>query len=139
MGSLTIGQLADQTGVSVETVRFYERRGLIEDPPRRPSGYRQYPLATVERISFIRRAKELGFSLDEIGELLRLRSRPAGNREEVWAKTRAKIVDIDRKLADLSRMRTSLQELADACARGDVTEDCPILAALDGRSQERNT
>ena len=137
MTGITIGQLARQADVGIETVRFYERRGLIEDPPRRSSGYRQYPPDTVERLRFIRRAKELGFSLNEIGDLLRLRSHPAENREEVRAKAQAKIDDIDRRLADLSRMRDTLSGLADACARGDETEDCPILVALDGRVQEK--
>ena len=136
MAGITIGQLARQADVGIETVRFYERRGLIEDPPRRSSGYRQYPPDTVERLRFIKRAKELGFSLNEIGDLLRLRSHPAENREEVRARAQAKIDDIDRRLADLSRMRDTLSELADACARGDETEDCPILVALDGRAQE---
>ncbi|MDA8021352.1 MAG: MerR family DNA-binding protein [Thermoanaerobaculia bacterium] len=136
MTGITIGQLARQAGVGIETVRFYERRGLIEDPPRRPSGYRQYPAETVGRLRFIRRAKELGFSLKEIGELLQLRCHPAETRGQVRARAQAKIEDIDRRLADLSRMRETLSELADACERGDETEDCPILAALDGRAKD---
>lgn len=137
MTGLTIGQLAHQADVGVETVRFYERRGLIEDPPRGRSGYRQYPPNTIDRLRFIRRAKELGFSLTEIGELLLLRSHPAENRESVRAKTQAKIDDIDRRLADLTRMRKALSDLAGACERGGETEDCPILVALDGGTNER--
>ena len=75
MGSFTIGQLARRAGVGIETVRFYEREGLIPEPPRRPSGYRDYPPETVTRIVFIRRAKDLGFSLKEINELLDFRVR----------------------------------------------------------------
>lgn len=136
MTGITIGQLARHADVGIETVRFYERRGLIEDPPRRRSGYRQYPPDTVDRLRFIRRAKELGFSLNEIGELLRLRSHPAENREEVRAKAQAKIDDIDRRLADLTRIRETLSDLAEACDRGDETEDCPILIALEGGASE---
>ncbi len=136
MDGITIGQLAREADVGVETVRFYERRGLIEDPPRRRSGYRQYPPETIDRLRFIRRAKELGFSLKEIGELLQLRSHPAENREQTRTKARAKIDDIDRRLADLSRMRNVLSELAEACSRGTDTEPCPILMALDGRNEE---
>lgn len=132
MSELTIGQLARRAEIGVETVRFYERRGLIEDPPRRSSGYRQYPPETIDRLRFIRRAKELGFSLDEIKELLLLRSHPAESREVARARARAKIEDIDRRIADLSRMRQVLAELAAACERGDETEACPILVALDG-------
>ena len=136
MTGITIGQLARQADIGIETVRFYERRGLIEDPPRRSSGYRQYPPATVDRLRFIRRAKELGFSLSEIGDLLHLRSHPGESREEVRTKAQAKIDDIERRIDDLSRIRATLSKLADACLGGDETGDCPILAALDGRAQE---
>lgn len=136
MTGLTIGQLAREAGIGIETVRFYERRGLIEDPPRRESGYRQYPPESVARLRFIRRAKELGFSLDEIGDLLVLRSRPGENRDRVRAKARAKIEDIERRIADLTRMKTTLTELADACACRRDSDDCPILEALDGESLE---
>ena len=136
MIGITIGQLARQAAVSIETVRFYERRGLIEDPPRRRSGYRQYPQATVDRLRFIRRAKELGFSLDEIGELLVLRSHPTENRDQVRAKARAKVDDIERRIADLSRMKRALIALVEACERGRDSEGCPILVALDGGSLE---
>lgn len=136
MHGLTIGQLADRAEVGVETVRFYERRGLIEDPPRRSSGYRQYPPETLDRLRFIRRAKELGFSLDEIGELLLLRSHSAENREQVRAKARAKVRDIDQRIADLTRMRRALAQLAEACAQGHDSEDCPILEALEGGAEE---
>lgn len=136
MNGLTIGQLAHQADVNVETVRFYERRGLIEDPPRRASGYRQYPQTVVDRLRFIRRAKELGFTLDEIGELLVLRSHPAENRDRARAQARAKIADIERRIEDLTRMKQALSSLAEACQRGDDTEDCPILVALEGDGAE---
>lgn len=139
MTGITIGQLARQAGIGVETVRFYERRGLIEEPPRRQSGYRQYPPHAAARLRFIRRAKALGFSLDEIGQLLALRSRPTENREQVRARARAKIADIERRIADLSRMKRALTELADACEKRVDSDGCPILAALeDERGEEES-
>lgn len=136
MTTLTIGNLARKTDVGIETIRFYERRGLIEDPPRRESGYRQYPPETIERLRFIRRAKELGFTLDEIAELLALRSQPAENRDQVRERARAKIADVESRIADLQRMKETLVSLAEACEHGHETDDCPILAALDGRPSE---
>jgi DNA-binding transcriptional MerR regulator len=97
--SLTIGQLAKQSGVGVETLRYYERQRLIPEPPRRRSGYRQYPPETVKRIRFIRRAKELGFSLKEIDELLTLRAESVGQCAEVLARAQGKIADISRRSA----------------------------------------
>ncbi|MCG8458030.1 MAG: MerR family DNA-binding protein [Holophagales bacterium] len=136
---LTIGKLADRAHVGVETVRFYERRGLLEPPPRRTSGYRQYPESAVDRLRFIRRAKELGFTLDEIAELLSLRSRPNGNRPQVHAKARAKIAEIDRRIADLRRMRDVLADLAESCERQVDSDPCPILAALEGEPLQKDS
>ncbi len=131
MDSLTIGQLAQRAGVGVETVRFYEREGLISEPPRRPSGYRDYPLATVTRILFIRRAKELGFTLKEIHELLELRVRPRRNCAQVKRSADAKIVDINGKIASLRRMLRALKDLTAACEKRTPTTECPILASLE--------
>jgi MerR family mercuric resistance operon transcriptional regulator len=131
MESLKIGQLAQRAGVGVETIRFYEREGLIAEPPRRPSGYRDYPPETVTRIVFIRRAKQLGFSLKEIGELLDLRVRPRRNCTLVKQSADAKIVDIDTKIAALRRMRRALIDLTKACDERTTTTECPILASLD--------
>ena len=111
MQPLTIGQLAKQAEVGVETVRFYERRGLLDEPPRRKSGYRQYAWDTVARLQFIRRAKELGFSLKEIGELLCLRVDPKTTCDEVKKQAAAKIADIDAKLQDLRKMKATLVKL----------------------------
>ena len=130
MGSLTIGQVAQRAGVGVETVRFYEREGLISEPPRRPSGYRDYPPETVTRIVFIRRAKGLAFSLKEISELLDLRVRPRRNCSQVKQRADAKIADIDAKIAALRRMRRGLKSLAKACEERTPTTECPILASL---------
>ncbi len=136
MESLTIGQLAQRAGVGVETIRFYEREGLISEPPRRPSGYRDYPLETVARIVFIRRAKDLGFTLKEINELLELRVRPRRNCGQVKQSADAKIADIDGKIASLRRMRRALKDLTKACEERTPTTECPILASL-GKSENR--
>ena len=131
MESMTIGKVARQAGVGVETVRFYEREGLIEEPPRRESGYRQYPSETVCRIRFIRRAKELGFTLKEIKELLSLRASPKSRCADVRKRAEAKIDDIEQKVRALERMKEALLKLTAACSgRGPVT-DCPILDALE--------
>src|SRR5947208_10875572 len=105
MNTLTIGQVAKYAGVGVETLRFYEREGLIEEPPRRESGYRQYSADVVKRILFIKRAKELGFSLGEIQELLSLRVDPETTCTDVKRQAEARIADIEHKIADLVRMK----------------------------------
>ena len=129
--SLTIGQLAKQSGVGVETLRYYERQKLIPEPPRRRSGYRQYPPETVNRIRFIRRAKELGFSLKEIDELLALRAESAGQCAEVLARAQRKIDDIAQRIASLGRMKHALEQLANSCSKSGTSGDCPILDALE--------
>ncbi len=130
MEQLTIGQVAKRAGTGVETVRFYERQGLIPEPPRSPSGYRQYPEETVARLRFIRRAKELGFSLREIGELISLRLDDSAGAADVKEQAEEKIRDIDEKIHDLERMRTSLSELTRVCSGSGATDACPILNAL---------
>lgn len=131
MNSLTIGKVAQQAGVGVETVRFYEREGVIDEPPRRMSGYRQYPPETVARIRFVRRAKELGFTLKEIKELLLLRASPGSRCADVRQRAQAKIEDIQQRMRDLQKMEKALKRLMTACSgRGPATE-CPILEALE--------
>ncbi len=136
MEPLLIGEVARRAGIGVETVRFYERRGLVEEPPRSVSGYREYPLAVVSRIRFIRRAKQLGFTLKEIKELLSLRLDPAGGCGQVKRQAEAKIADIEAKLWALERMREALVKLTAACSGRGASSDCPILEALD-REEER--
>ncbi len=131
MASLTIGQLAQRARVGVETIRFYEREGLIAEPPRRPSGYRDYAPEAVIRIVFIRRAKNLGFSLKEISELLELRVRSRRNCTLVKRSADTKIAAIDTKIVGLRRMRKTLLELTKACDQRTPTTECPILASLD--------
>lgn len=131
MESMTIGKVAREAGVGVETVRFYERERLIKEPPRRESGYRQYPHETVSRIRFIRRAKELGFTLKEIKELLALRASPKSRCADVQRHAEAKIEDIEDKVRALQRMKEALVKLTAACSGQGPVTDCPILDALE--------
>ncbi|MGH9464696.1 MAG: MerR family transcriptional regulator [Thermoanaerobaculia bacterium] len=130
MANLTIGQLAARGGVGVETVRFYERRGLLAPPLRRPSGYRMYGEEVVRRLRFIRRAQELGFSLAEIEELLALRGDSSELCQAAREQAAAKLADLDERIADLERMRKALAALAEACD-APVGAGCPILDALE--------
>ena len=137
MKPLTIGQVARRAEVGVETVRFYERQGLLVEPPRKESGYRQYTEDVVARLRFIRRAKELGFTLKEIAELLALRLDPDTSCAEVKGRAKAKIDDIDAKIRDLQRMRQALDKLVASCkGRGPISA-CPILDALDKEQEDR--
>ena len=131
MTSLTIGQLARNGGVGVETVRFYERKGLLAEPDRRPSGYRQYNEDVVDRLRFIKRAKELGFTLSEIKELLSLRLDPTTTCADVKSRTEEKITDIEAKIRTLQRMKRALVKVTKACSGSGGTSECPILEALE--------
>ncbi|MGK7346108.1 MAG: heavy metal-responsive transcriptional regulator [Candidatus Nitrospinota bacterium M3_3B_026] len=131
MKPLTIGKVAKLAGVGVETVRFYERKGLIDKPPTKDSGYRQYGEDVVGRISFIRRAKDLGFSLKEIQELLRLRVEPGATCADVRARAMEKIADVDKRIEQLSKIKSALEKLAASCRGRGPSSDCPILEALD--------
>jgi MerR family mercuric resistance operon transcriptional regulator len=122
--------VARQAGVNSQTLRFYERRGVLPKPPRRRSGYRDYPEDAVRIIRFVKRAQELGFTLDEAKELVRLR-RAAGRRERVRSIAARKIAEIDRRIAELQAMRAALADLVHACHAGRELE-CPILEALEG-------
>lgn len=136
MQSLTIGEVAKAAEVAIETVRFYEREGLIAEPPRRQSGYRQYPPDTVRRLRFIRRAKELGFTLKEIGDLLDLRVDPQRSCADVRALAKTKMADIEAKMLDLARIQAALTELVRTCRGKGPTSECPILDALDEQEGE---
>ncbi len=131
MRTLSIGQIARQGGVGVETVRFYERQGLLEKPSRSESGYRQYPPEAVSRLHFIKKAKEVGFSLKEIKELLSLRLDETATCQDVRSRAEAKILDVEQKLQALTRMKQALTDLTKACSgRGSVSE-CPILQSFE--------
>ncbi len=125
---LTIGRVARRAGVNRETIRYYQRRGLIAEPARPAAGFRHYPEETVARVRFIKRAQGLGFSLREIGELLDLGER---NCEAVRALAERKYREIDRRMADLAAMKAALQRLTADCANGDLQTPCPIVRALE--------
>lgn len=137
MAAMTIGEVAKRTGVGVETIRFYEKQGLLAAPPRRratsasQAGRREYPPDVVVRIRFVQRAKELGFSLKEIGELLSLRLEPGITCANVRAKATAKLANIEQKIDTLGRMKTALVKLVEGCSGTGPTSECPILEALD--------
>lgn len=135
MKNLTIGQVAKAAGVNVETIRFYERKGLVKQPPREGSGFRKYAPSVVGRVRFIRGAKDLGFSLREVADLLDLRVDPNVSCNEVKAAAQTKIEDIDAKVRGLLRMKDALTELVRACDRRAATDACPILAALEKEPQ----
>jgi len=131
MTTLTIGKIAKAAGLGVETVRFYERQGLIAEPARSGSGCRQYRPETVRRLQFIVRAKALGFTLQEIADLLDLRAAPGAGCADVQARAEAKIADIEERIAQLDAMKRALGELVVQCRGEGPLSECPILDALD--------
>lgn len=136
MEALTISRLARQSGVNLETVRYYERQGLLPKPPRTASGYRLFPSESVRRLRFIKRAQQLGFSLNEIRELLSLRMRPGTKRADIRARAEAKIADIEEKIRALDAMKKTLRTLAEKCDGCGPLTDCPILESLDEEAPE---
>jgi Hg(II)-responsive transcriptional regulator len=127
----TIGQVASAADVNIQTIRYYERRGLFPNPRRTPSGYRQYAEEAVPRLRFIKHAQDLGFTLQEIQELLGLRVRHGAACDAVERKARQKIEVVQRRIRDLQRMKRTLERLAAACAARRPTDECPILDALE--------
>lgn len=132
MATLRTGELARKAGVNVETLRFYERKELLPKPPRRASGYREYPPEAAALVRFIRRAQQLGFSLREIKELLALREVPRATCGDVVVLAQRKIADIDAKINDLSAMRCALAKLLKECPRTAPIAQCPIIESLSG-------
>jgi len=124
---LTIGRLAQAAGVHVETVRYYQRIGLVDEPPKPAAGYRRYPAATVDRICFIRRAQRLGFSLDEVRELLELGD---GRCADVRARAEEKRARVDARIRELEALRATLDALIGACLAGRDDAHCPIVESL---------
>jgi Hg(II)-responsive transcriptional regulator len=135
MHTLTIGQLAKEAGVNVQTVRYYERRGLLPEPPRSESGYRKYPLADVGRIGFIRRAQGLGFTLGEVEELLSLRVDPGATPGDVRGRVEQKIAHVESKLGELERIHRALVQMASSCDAHGPLEDCAFMEALDAQPE----
>jgi len=128
---LTIGEVAREAGVNIETVRYYERRGLIPRPPRSESGYRLYSENTIRLIRFIRHAKELGFSLREIKELLSLRVTEGVSCAQVKEKTEAKIAEIEERIQSLKKIKSALLKLTRECTGKGPISECPILETLE--------
>ena len=135
--SLSIGKLADAADVSVETLRFYERRGLLPEPPRRASGYRAYPPEAVTRVRFIKRAQALGFTLAEIIELLDLRVDEETTCIQVRQQVEDKLAEVDSKVRMLQEMRSALTAMAASCDQGGPDGECPVLATLLEQESQR--
>jgi MerR family mercuric resistance operon transcriptional regulator len=129
-----IGEAADRAGVNVQTLRYYERRGLLRKPARRASGYREFADDAVRVVRFIKRAQDLGFSLDEVEELLRLRRSSGRSRQRIRTVAEERIRQIEDKIAELERMKGALRTLVHSCHKGDTLE-CPIIDALDGEDR----
>lgn len=137
-GDLSTGQLARAAGVNVETLRYYERIGLLPEPPRRPgSRYRMYPPDAIDTVLFVKRGQSLGFALEEIGQLLELNHGSNNSCADVQQLATAKLAEVDARLRDLSAIRGALSDLLAACRRGD-TPACPIIKAISdgGRGHE---
>lgn len=134
MAKLTIGRLAKAAGVGIPTVRYYERRALLEQPERTAAGYRTYPPDAVRLIRFIKRAQDLGFTLAEVEDLITLRGGNGRRRTEVRQLAEARMQDIDEKVGQLQAMRRALSILVDSCACGRGQPACPILEAFDDPS-----
>jgi len=129
--TMQIGTVADAAGVSVQTIRYYERIGLLPEPARSGSGYRQYSSLAIQRLQFVKRAQRLGFTLDEIRELLSLRIEDPKTCETVSAKTTQKIRTIQQKIRQLEKMQQALETLVEYCNGERTTSECPILEYLD--------
>lgn len=127
--ALSIGEVGRRSGVKVETIRYYERIALLAPPPRTQGGHRIYGDAEVKRLNFVRRARELGFTLDQVRDLLALADEPRGHCAEVEALARTHLDAVHGRIADLERMEAVLAEMVTRCAGGTVPE-CPILEAL---------
>ncbi len=138
MPKMMVGQVARLAGIGVETVRFYEREGLLEQPARRASGYREYESDAVDRLRLIKQAQRLGFTLREIKELLALTADPQATRAQIRKRAELKIADIELRIAELRRMREALVPLVQACNGRGPLDGCPILAAIESPSQADN-
>lgn len=135
METLTRGELAKRSGVNIETLRYYERRKLIDPPRRSESGYRLYTHEDIGRIRFIKNAQKLGFTLNEIYELLRLRIKKSSSCDSVLKKAQIKREEIDLKIKDLKSMKRALDQLIHKCEQSILTEDCPILTSFETKNR----
>ncbi|MGA8031694.1 MAG: Hg(II)-responsive transcriptional regulator [Casimicrobiaceae bacterium] len=130
---LTIGRLARAAGVNVETIRYYQRRGLVDEPAKPLGGHRRYAPSAVSRVRFIKRAQQLGFALDEVTGLLRLED--GQNCRETRLLAERKLALIEARIADLTGMRRMLKGLITECAAGQGPRSCPIIATLSAGSE----
>ena len=139
MKSMKIGEVAKQSGVGIETVRYYERQGLLPQPERRASGYRQYDESVVKRLKFIRNSKDLGFTLAEIKELLALWFDPNTRCQHVRHRAELKIADIEGRVRALQKMKRSLKRIISQCETKESVDECPLLIDLDGLRADQAT
>ncbi len=130
-GTLTIGRLAKAAGVGIETIRYYQQRALLPQPEPVQGGFRHYPNELVDRIRFIKRSQGLGFTLDEIGALLKLND--GVNRRSIRTLAASRLENIRDKIADLQRMETVLSRLIHECEETDCAHSCPIISSLSGQ------
>jgi len=129
---MTIGKLALAAGVGVETIRFYERKGIIKRPPKNEGGFRHYPEEEAARIRFVKRAQELGFTLREVKELLEIQSKRKITGGQVKAKAEEKVVEIRQKISDLKQMEQSLLRLAEVCGKGaQAIRECKVFECFE--------
>lgn len=135
---VTIGRLAKAVGVNIQTVRYYERRRLLTPSARTPSGYRVYGNEAVRRLRFIKNAQVLGFTLQEIAELLNLRVNSAARCGDVQRKAQAKLTQVEAKVHDLEALARALKDLIRACRAGQPTNRCPILKSLEEKGRANN-
>ena len=131
MSALSIGKVAKQAGVSLDTVRLYEKYGLIPEPPRLDNGYRQYPEDVVVQLKFIKQAQLMGFTLKEIAELLALRGHSTQTCVQVRIKAEAKLKDVRDKIKSLKKLEKSLKKLVSSCKERKPDEPCPILTVFE--------
>ena len=136
---MKIGEVATAAGVGIDAVRFYEREGLLPEPARRPSGYRDYSPDAVLDLRFIKRAKELGFSLKEISELIAIDRDPEATAGDVKKLAEEKLTDLADKIRSLQRMKRALREVAESCPGRGPTRDCPILRSLTADQTGKRT
>jgi Hg(II)-responsive transcriptional regulator len=131
--SLKIGEVAERGGVNLQTIRYYEREGLLPEPPRLASGYRMFPEIAVRRVRFIKRAQELGFSLAEIRDLLSLRDDAGAGARQMRERIKAKIAAIEQKIRTLRAMKDALHRMTEKCPGCGPLSECPILDELDAK------
>lgn len=134
MKSMKIGEVSKRSGVGIETIRYYEREGLLQEPQRRPSGYRQYDESTISRLDYIRRAKELGFTLAEIRELLELSSAAHAGCNRIRQRAEAKIANIESKIRNLQNIKRSLRRIMQQCKTNSSLRDCPLVHSAQDAS-----